>query len=647
MFLPRKDKKFIMLVGTVAIVITLEVLSLNWLQIPFPYGLMFFWSIVLYIGREVIKWWIKALLKFDLSSIQLLMLIAVIGAFYLEQYPEAAVIIVLYVLGETLEDIGMAQSKSALQELVNKTPKVAKIAPSGEERPIESIHIGMIIQIKPWDIIPLDGIITHGTTAVDEATITWEPLPKEKTLDDMVFAGTLNTTGYIEIRVNKTANDSTLAKIISLTFEAQANKSNTQKFIQKFAKYYTPLVVVIALLLVLMPVFLWYAFQYWLEQAITLLVIACPCALVISTPVATYAALGNASKHGVLVKWGKYLEAMSRLEAIGIDKTRTITYGKPVVSDIITFGDITQEELLGCIWGAERKSEHPLASAIVNKALEYGIETHQIGQFKSVAGKWFTATCTVCQHWEIIVGKADFIKELSTLHTEAEQKLHEREQQWKTVIVVSYGNECVWLIAIYDAIKEDSQHAIDELKQMGVHITMITGDGKASAQYTASIVWITDVQANCLPEDKASAIKQLKEQYSVVAMIWDWVNDAPALAIADIGVAMGAAGSDTAIETANIALMTDKLPLIPYIIKLGKATIRQIKINTALAIGIKILFIWFAILWYGNIVFAIAADVGVTVVVIVLSLRLLHFGGKVTISPLQSHTKTDNCSCCE
>lgn len=625
MKLPLKDKKFIFLLSGVIVVIALEVLSIIGIHIPMPYAPFIFGVFILAIGYSVLWKGLKALFAAKFSSINLLMLIAVIGAFYLGEYPEAAVVIVLYVLGERLEDIGIENSKTALDELVSKSPKTAQVK-DGQELPIDQIPVDTIIQVKPGDMIPLDGTITSGETAVDEAAITGEPIPVDKHIGGNVFAGTLNKTGFIEVKTTKLSADTTFSKIIQLTFQAQANKSQTQKFIQKFAKIYTPAIIALALLLFLIPTFvLKQDLNHWLQQAITLLVIACPCALVISTPVAIYAAIGNASSRGILVKGGKYIEAMAGIKAIALDKTRTITFGNPIVSDVIPLNNTPREELLACTAGAEMFSEHPLAQAIVDASRKEGFEPHQVEKFKSIMGKGATAKCLVCEDETIYLGKLSFIKEHQPVTKEAEEIVEKLSSQGKTSVVVSFGEGVAGIIGLMDEIKPDSAEALKQIQALGIEPVMLTGDSEKAAKYVASQVGINKIFGGLLPEDKASKITELNNRYKKVAMVGDGINDAPALAQSSVGIAMGTAGSDTAIETANIALMNDKLSLIPFLVRLSKATLLRIKINTIGAILVKLIFITLAFVGFSNLVLAIAADVGVTLIVILISLNLMKF----------------------
>lgn len=623
---PIHDKKFLFLVAAVVIVMVLEILSLTGIHLPMPYAPFIFAVLILGIGYKVLWEGLRAMVKLKFSSINLLMTIAVIGAFYLGEYPEAAVVIVLYVLGERLEDLGIENSKSALDELVSKSPKTATLKEGSQETAIDKVPVGSVVQVKPGSMIPLDGKILSGTTTVDEAAITGEPIPKDKHAGDLVFAGTLNKNGFIEIETTKTSADTTFSKIIRLTFEAQANKSDTQKFIQKFSKIYTPAIIVLAALVLVIPVyFLEQPFDKWLQQAITLLVIACPCALVISTPVAIYAAIGNASAKGALIKGGKYIEALAGIKAIALDKTRTITYGRPVVSDVIPLNGTTEEELLACAAGAEVFSEHPLAEAIIEASLKAGFEPHKVEKFQSIAGKGAIAECLVCDDETILVGKLSFIKEHQPVTAEAEQLVEQLSLQGKTSVVVSFGNGVAGIIGLMDEIKPDSAETLKLIAALNIVPVMLTGDSEKAAQFVASQVGIRKVYGGLLPENKAEKIKELMSEYKSVAMVGDGINDAPALAQSTVGIAMGAAGSDTAIETANIALMNDKLSLIPFLIRLGKKTLSRIKINTIGAILVKLIFVTLAILGYSNLVFAIAADVGVTLVVILSSLQLMNY----------------------
>ncbi len=597
------------------------------IDLPRPFGPILFGVFILGVGYNVLWKGIKSLFRLKFSSISLLMTIAVIAAFYLQEYPEAAVVIVLYVLSEKLEDIGIENSKSALDQLVSRMPATACVRPLNQQVPVHQIQPGTIISIKPGELIPLDGQVILGDSTVDESTITGEPIPKDKHIGNMLYAGTLNKNGYLEIETTKPASETTFSKIVRLTFEASAHKSQTQKFIQRFSAYYTPFIIILAIITFSIPVFVYHGdVNHWLLQAVTLLVIACPCALVISTPVAIYAAIGNATSKGILIKGGKYIEAIARIKAIALDKTRTLTFGTPVVSDVISFGDTKREELLACTAGAELFSEHPLAQAIVNASRQEGFEPHATKNFQSLIGKGAIANCLVCEDETIYVGKLDFIKEHHHSNREAEATIEQLSDEGKTSVVVSFGKGIAGIIGLSDKIKPDSIKAIDELQRMNIETIMLTGDNEKVARHVARKLNISNVYGSLLPEEKAEEIRKLLKKYKRVAMVGDGINDAPALALSTVGIAMGAAGSDTAIETANIALMNDRLSLLPFLIGLGRKTIQTIRINTVGAILVKLLFIALAVVGYSNLVLAIVADVGITIAVIIISLNLMNFG---------------------
>ncbi len=419
--------------------------------------------------------------------------------------------------------------------------------------------------------------------------------------------------------------DTTFSKIVKLTFEAQMNKSKTQQFIQKFSKIYTPVIIIIAALVLIIPVvFFDQSFDKWLTQAVSLLVIACPCALVISTPVAIYAAIGNASARGILIKGGKFLELLAKVKVIALDKTRTLTYGKPVVSDVIPL-NTNKEELLSCAAGAEVFSEHPLAQAIVDASIKEGFNPHKVKNFQSITGKGAIAECLVCEDETIFVGKLSFIKENQPVTAEAEKIVAQLSNQGKTSVVVSFGDGVAGIIGLMDEIKPDSKEAIDGLKALGIDPIILTGDNEHAARFVAEHLGITRVYGGLLPEQKSEVIEKILNQSQYVAMVGDGINDAPALAKSTVSIAMGAVGSDSAIETADIALMNDRISLLPFLVRLSRKTLRRIKFNTTGAILVKLVFISLAFFGYSNLVFAIAADVGVTLIVILTSLRLMRF----------------------
>lgn len=619
-----KNKKFIWLLLSLIVIFPFLVLSYFDKHLSLWFELPLFLIITGAIGWKIFYSGLKSLIRLKFSNINLLMTIAVIGAFYLKQFEEATIIVVLFSISEKLEEFGIKRSQNSLKSLIEKSPKTATVKDKNENIPIDDVNINDIIVIKPGDIIPMDGIITYGNSIVDESTITGEPIPKSKFINEPVYAGTQNGNGYLEVKVIKKAKDNTLSKIIELTYKAAEKKTSSQKFIEKFAKFYTPIVLGIAILLVIIPVFVFkQSFNFWFTQSITLLIISCPCALVISTPVTIFSAIGNATRNGVLIKGGKYLEEMGKIKAIALDKTKTLTKGEPVIADIITYNGFSKKDVLACAAGLESFSEHPIAKSILNKAVEEGVDIHRFSDFKAITGKGVTGTCTVCNHIDYL-GNLSFIKEQSGIKVNQEiiNKVTEFEKQGKTAILMSENHNITGIITITDEIRKESNQLIKSIKNLGIIPIILTGDNKVLAEFIANNLGIEKVKANLLPQDKVEEINKLKEEYNSVAMLGDGVNDAPALASASVGISMGAVGSDIAIENSDIALMNDNLLNIPFTIRLGKKSNNIIKFNIFFAVIIKFIFMVLAVIGLSNLSLAIIADVGLTIFVVINGLRL-------------------------
>lgn len=621
-----KEKKFQYLVAALLSVLPLEALSFFSIHMPWFVEYPFFTILMVLFGRYVFKSGIESLFHLNFSDINLLMTIGVSGAVYLGQLEEAVIIVILFAVAEVLEEFGIKRSQKALEDLVDKTPKTALLKGKEEKIPIESVKIGDIIIVKPGDQVPLDGKVIKGVSLVDEATITGEPLPNNKTIGDLVYAGTLNGSGYLEFEVTKTAKDTTLAKIIDLTFAAAEKKSQAQQFIEKFASYYTPAVIFAALLIFAIPVLLLnQPVTPWLTQALTLLIISCPCALVISTPISIFSAIGNATKKGILIKGGRFLEEMGKIKAVAFDKTRTITKGEPIVSDVVPFNSFTKENVLACASGIESLSEHPLAKSIIKKAEELQLDSHKYSNFEAVPGKGVKGNCAVCVDKYHCLGTLKFITQEHKVEKQILKQVEKFEQEGKTTIIMTEGKKTIGVIAITDTIREESKATVDQLKKLGITSIILTGDNPSSAQFVASLIGIDNVKAALLPDQKVQEVDSLKRTYKYVAMIGDGVNDAPALTSSSVGIAMGAIGSDIAVENADIALMNNNLSLLPFLVALGRKTNNTIRINTAMAVGTKFIFLGLAVVGMSNLSLAIFADVGMTIVVVVYSLRLFHF----------------------
>ena len=592
-------------------------------SLPDGWSTLFYLLSILAGSVFVLRSAVKGLIRQRFLNISFLVVIASLGAIYIGEYGEAAAVVFLFSLAEWFESFGVERSRKAVAALIKKSPKVAQLK-TGEIVPVEEVSIGMVVVVKPGELIPMDGVVVAGGSSVDEAAITGESTPSDKIVKSNVFAGTLNIQGYLEIQVEKKSSDSTFARIITLIEEAQASRAPTQTFIDNFARYYTPLVVVVSLLTVVIPVvLLGQPFDEWLYRAITLLVIACPCALVIATPVAIASAIGGASRHGILIKGGVYLEKLAKVKAVAFDKTRTLTYGRHTVTEVLAFGPHTKDEVIADAAGLEAFSSHPLAEVITQYAKDRNITPHNMESFENVAGKGGKAHCLVCNA-KSYIGNTKLMKEHAIEDKSFLAEIERLEKLGQTVVMVAEESELIGAIAIADTVREESSSVIMELKKAGVESAMLTGDNNLNASYVAQLVGIEVVRSELLPEDKVKAVKDLQTKYGSVAMVGDGVNDAPSLVTSNVGFAIGAGGTDAAIESSDISLLSGDLTAIPHSIRLAKATMSTIRFNLALAIGVKILFLILVPFGLTNLVFAIAADSGMAIVVILNSLRLFN-----------------------
>jgi Cd2+/Zn2+-exporting ATPase len=590
----------------------------------FPTILLFGISILVG-GYPLFKVGIRNLFKleFDMKT---LMTVAIIGAAIIGEWGEGAVVVFLFALSEALEGYSMDKARESIRSLLDIAPKKAIVRRGTQELEldVEDIRINDVQLIKPGQKIAMDGEVVRGQSSINQSTITGESIPVLKVVGDEVFAGTLNEEGALEVRVTKRVEDTTIAKIIHLVEEAQAERAPTQAFIDKFAKYYTPAIMVIALLIVLIPpLFFGGGWSEWIYRGLAVLVVGCPCALVISTPVAIVTAIGNAAKMGVLIKGGIHLEEAGRLNVIAFDKTGTLTQGTPEVTDIFTFIDMEEKEILGISMAIEKYSQHPLASAIIRKAEQQGISQsdYLAEDFQSITGKGATASI---QNETYYIGSPSLFEKQMEVSPAISEQVRDLQTQGKTVMLVGTGEHIIGLIGVADQVRESSKRVLDQLQTIGIRKTiMLTGDNEATGQAIGKVVGINEVKAELLPQDKLDAIKSLRREYGKVAMIGDGVNDAPALAAATVGIAMGGAGTDTALETADIALMADDLEKLPYTIKLSRKALAIIKQNILLALGLKILALLLIIPGLLTLWMAILADMGATLIVIINSLRLL------------------------
>jgi Cd2+/Zn2+-exporting ATPase len=560
-------------------------------------------------------------------SISLLVTIAALGALYLGQFAEAAAVMFFFALAEAFEEFGEARSQKAVAALLEKSPKIARMQ-DGREVPVEEVKEGEIFKVRPGDMVPLDGVVIDGESSIDEATITGESVPKEKYKGETVYAGTMNQSGYLEVKVTKIAADSTLQKIVTLIEEAQRSRPEVQEFLDKFAGYYIPSAIGLAILVAIIPpVFFGEPFSDWFTRALILLVLACPDALVVSAPVAVAAAIGGASKRGVLIKGGRFLEVLSKTRAIAFDKTKTLTVGTPVVAEVVLLHGATEEDVIGDAAGIEKFSSHPLAKAIEDYAKQKGIMPHKMDKFKNVAGRGGNANCLVCDSKEHAIGNLQHIGASADTCDHVLPEVERLEGMGMTAVLVSEDKKVIGIIGITDELRSDSKGVIDALKKLKVTPVMLTGDNQRAANYIAEKVGISEAYGALLPEQKSELIIKLQSRYGRVAMVGDGVNDAPSLARADVGIAMGGGGSDVAIETADVTLMNDAIGTIPYLLGVGQQTFRVVRQNVYGSLIVKGIILVLGIAGVIGLSVAVAVDAIMAILVVLNGLRLFNAGG--------------------
>ncbi len=570
------------------------------------------------------KAWRSALrLRPDMN---LLMVVAVIGAAAIGEWFEAATVAFLFAVSLLLESWSVSRARRAISALMDLAPSAARVR--NEEGVVTQVTPaevaeGTVFIVRPGEKIPLDGRVVKGASAVNQAPITGESSPVDKRIDSEVFAGTINGDGAIEVESTKPADDTTLARIVRMVGDAQSKRSPSEQWVEKFARHYTPAVMILALLvLVVPPLVLGGSWSDWLYRALVLLVIACPCALVISTPVSIVAALASAARNGVLIKGGPFVEAPARLRAIAMDKTGTLTHGKPDVIDIVPLNEHSEAELLERAAALETHSSHPLAQAIVRKAMELGIAIPPADEFVIIQGKGARGIVYGKPFW---LGSHRFLEERGQETAEVHDQLESLQQAGRSIVVVGNEEHVCGFISLADTVRVEAANILTQLHEAGIEdVAMLTGDNWGTAKAIAAEVGIDTVHAELLPENKVAVIESLVERYQQVAMVGDGVNDAPALARSSLGIAMGAVGTDAAIETADIALMSDDLTKLPWLIRHSRKTLSIIRQNIAFSLGVKLLFVLLTFGGFASLWSAIAADMGASLLVICNSLRLLR-----------------------
>lgn len=561
-------------------------------------------------------------LDFNMS---VLMTIAVFGAMGIGEWEEGAIVAFLYAVSEMLESWTMEKARKSIRQLMDIAPKTARVRRAGAEReiPVEEIQVGDTMIIRPGEKIAMDGRIVKGESAINESAITGESVPAEKGPGAEVFAGTLNTHGSLEVEVTKRVEDTTIAKIIHLVEEAQTKRAPSQAFVERFAAVYTPIVLALAVLITVVPPLLFGAeWGPWIYRGLSLLVVACPCALVVSTPVAIVSAISNAARNGVLIKGGIFLEEAGSLNAIAFDKTGTLTKGKPVVTDIVPLVPRAEHELLNVAANIEVRSEHPLAVAIVKAAEGRGLRVEPAEGFRALMGRGAQAQV---EDDTVYIGNLRLFDELGVSTAGIVDQVRRLQEEGKTAMIMGTKQEFLAIIAVADEVREDSKAALAALKRAGLRYTiMLTGDNKATAKAMAARVGVDEYRAELLPQDKVSAVQKLMQEYGKVAMVGDGVNDAPALATATVGIAMGGAGTDTALETADIALMADDLTKLPFTIRLSRQALRVIRQNITFSLVIKAIAVVAVFPGWLTLWLAILADMGASVLVTLNGIRLLR-----------------------
>lgn len=559
-------------------------------------------------------------------NITALMTVAVTGAFLIGQWPEAAMVMALYSIAELIEARSLDRARNAIQSLMALTPEKADVRqPDGSwiSLPATEIPLDTIVRIRPGARLPLDGTVTAGNSAIDQSPVTGESIPVDKTIGDPVFAGTINQSAELEFRVTAAASNTTLARIIHAVEAAQGSRAPTQRFVDRFAAIYTPGVFVLALAVALLSP--WLAGWTWMAsiyKALVLLVIACPCALVISTPVTVVSALAAAARRGILIKGGTYIEEARKIRAIALDKTGTITEGKPRLVETAILDGSDGEAWLSVAGSLSSRSDHP-----VSKAIAAGLNrtATEVTGFTAIAGRGVSGKVNGSQY---MMGNHRLIEELGLCSPALEAQLKVQEEAGRTVTLLASSSAVLMLFAVADTIKESSRAAIADLKSLGVTPVMLTGDNPATARTVAEQAGIADARGNLLPEDKLQAIIEMRGQYGPTAMTGDGINDAPALAKADIGIAMGGMGTDTAMEAADIVIMNDDLRSIPAAIRLSRKTHAVLWQNISLALGIKAVFLVLAVVGSASMWMAVFADMGASLLVVGNGLRLLRYSGR-------------------
>lgn len=590
---------------------------------PGPLTILLFAAATLVGGYATICRGLRALSRFQFDM-NVMMTGAVTGAALIGQWEEGAAVAFLYAVSNLLEATTLDRARRTIRGLMDLAPREGRIRRGGQELivPVEDVRVGDLLLVRPGEKIAADGIVRAGISTVDQSAITGESVPSDKAAKDRVFAGTLNGFGALEVEVTRRVADTTLHRIIHLVEEAQAQRAPSQQFVDRFARVYTPAVLGLAIALGLLPPLLFgQPWGPWIYRGLALLIVSCPCALVVSTPVSILSAVANAARQGVLIKGGAHLEALGRISTVALDKTGTLTTGRPEVTDVLPLDDTGPEALLALAAAVEVRSEHPLARAILRAAEKRHLPLQPASEFTAIPGQGARASVGT---QAVYVGNRRLAEEVWPQDNRAAGVVARLEAQGKTAMIVGTGEGPLGVIGLEDILRPESRDAVTCLRAAGVsHVALLSGDNAAVAGSIARAIGADDVRAPLLPEDKLAAVRDLRERYGDLVMVGDGVNDAPALAAATVGVAMGVAGSDVALETADVALMSDDLGKLPFVMGLGRATVRVIQQNIAFALVIKALAIAAVFPGWLTLWLAVLGDMGASVLVTLNGMRLL------------------------
>ena len=576
------------------------------------------------------KIFLKAARAIGLRALDMnvLMTVATIGALGIDKWDEAAAVIVLFSAALMLESYSAARTRSAVQSLMERSTQQALVLRNGKELPVDAGNVkpGELIAIRPGERIPLDGEVVQGDSQVNEAAITGESIAVPKSAGSSVYAGTMNERGTLTVQVTHRFEDTRLAKIVHLVEEAQHNRAGVQNFVDTFATKYTPAVLVTAVLIAVVPPLFFHAeVTPWLYRALVLLVISCPCALVISTPVTIVGAVTHAARHGMLVKGGKHLETLNRVRAIAFDKTGTLTQGRPRVTDVVPLDALPTGRLVHLVAALERRSEHHVADAILAEAARTSASDTEIAieDFEALPGLGVKGTIEGRTYF---LGNHQLCEQQGYCNPEVEQIVERLTREGKTAIVLGRENDPLGIIALRDTVRQESRKAIEEIRELGIrHMVLLSGDHDHAVRELAREVGLTDTEADLMPEDKVAAVRRMQEHYGTVAMVGDGINDAPALAASSVGIAMGVSGTDTALDTADVVLMTDDLSRLPHLLRLSRRTMTLVKQNIVVALLVKLCFLTLGVSGFATLWMAVLADDGAALAVILNGLRILSF----------------------